>query len=476
MMAGRRPLATLAAWSLAGLAAFCMAPPLLRLGLHLELPNEGWNAVHAMRWAGGGALYPPRDAWIVNNYPPLWFLIEGTLGRWTGDPIIAGRAVALAAFLWTGAMIAVTAHALTRDRLAAAVAGLAFAATVAAFFGQFVGLAEPQMLAHAAMASALALAVRSRGRRAIVGAALLVIAGLFVKPVVIAVPIALTFWLAFGGRDRLVPFVATAAAAALAMAALCVAAFGADMIAGLLYPRLFSPSRLATNLALTSKVAVALAVWAGLVAVERGVRDRAQMLVALLLAAALLEIVLAGGALGVSSNVAFDLVIASSLAAAVVVARAGALAPRLGGDRAAALMVAAIVARAAFGLSPDTYGVFDADARAARRDTAAALDATRARLASVDGPVACEALSLCLWAGHLSDVDLWKLRHERTLSPSVDPRPVVARIARGDYAAVVLFGRVDGPAADGNLSGLAAALDQAYPRRNIGPPVSLFLR
>ena len=95
---------------------------------------------------------------------------------------------------------------------------------------------------------------------------------------------------------------------------------------------------------------------------------------------------------------------------------------------------------------------------------------------AIPGPVACEALSLCVWAGHVSDVDLWKLRHETTLAPTVDPAAVVARIARGDYAAVALFGRVADGGADGNLPGLFAALERTYPHRAISDRFSLFWR
>ena len=71
-----------------------------------------------MRWIAGGPLYPPRGSWIVNNYPPLWFMLEGGLGAWLGDPILAGRIVALAAFALAALLIAAAVRALGGDRLA----------------------------------------------------------------------------------------------------------------------------------------------------------------------------------------------------------------------------------------------------------------------------------------------------------------------------------------------------------------------
>ena len=34
-------------------------------------PNEGWNAAHTLSLLAKGALYPPPDSLMVNNYPPL---------------------------------------------------------------------------------------------------------------------------------------------------------------------------------------------------------------------------------------------------------------------------------------------------------------------------------------------------------------------------------------------------------------------
>jgi hypothetical protein len=76
----------------------------------------------------------------------------------------------------------------------------------------------------------------------------------------------------------------------------------------------------------------------------------------------------------------------------------------------------------------------------------------------------------------MSATSIWKLRHETTLAPTVDPAAVVARIARGDYAAVVLPGRVADAGDDGNLPGLTAALDRAYVHRAISDRFSLFWR
>src|ERR1700753_1179675 len=81
---------------LLGIIAFGLTAPLLTIGRYIPLdPNEGWNAYFGDAAIHGGVLYPPADALITNNYPPLSFYIVGAIGYLTGDSIFAGRAVAL---------------------------------------------------------------------------------------------------------------------------------------------------------------------------------------------------------------------------------------------------------------------------------------------------------------------------------------------------------------------------------------------
>jgi len=103
------------------LAALGLVAVVLRLPLTIELPNEGWNAIHAMR-AFGPALYPNPHDGIVNNYPPLWHYLTGALFIAFGDPIIPGRVVALAAYAAIVAAVVALARALGATSTASALA------------------------------------------------------------------------------------------------------------------------------------------------------------------------------------------------------------------------------------------------------------------------------------------------------------------------------------------------------------------
>lgn len=447
-------LAAIAALSLA--ACILLIGPIERVGLMLEQPNEGWGAGHALN-AVSAALYPGPGALFINNYPPLWFWLTGALARVFGDPIFPGRVVALAAFFGVAAGVFGVARRLGGSLTGAGVGALAFVATTAAFFRLYVGLDEPQMLAQALATWAAAVAVAAKSRRTIVAAALLVVVALLVKQVVIGLPLAVTLWLLLRRRSLALAWITAGAGAGLLALAALTAIYGAPFIRNITMPRYFSLERFGTSLALALRVLTPLIGFAIPAAILRRRFDDALAFAALAIGAAFVPLVLFGSALGVSINIGLDLVIAASIALAVGWDRASAALGAWGpGWRA--LVAAALVAVVTLDAPRD---VFDPTAYAKARATSASLAALRDRLAGLKGPVVCETLSICVWAGKPSVADLWKLHHERTLA-FLDPRPMLARLDAGGYAAVVLLHPMTGPRDDLYLPGLSAALAGAY--------------
>jgi hypothetical protein len=83
-------------WTLYVIAILSFAWPVYRAFLNVEIqPNEGWNAYFADAAMGKMPLYPSADKLITNNYPPLSFYIVGVVGRFLGDPVLAGRLLSL---------------------------------------------------------------------------------------------------------------------------------------------------------------------------------------------------------------------------------------------------------------------------------------------------------------------------------------------------------------------------------------------
>src|SRR5208282_6288413 len=102
--------------------------------------------------------------------------------------------VALAAFFGVAGGVFAVARQLGTSHVAATVGALGFSVTMAAFFRLYVGLSEPQMLAHALATWSAVLAVGAKSRRTIAAAALLTVVALLVKQVVIGLPLSVTMW------------------------------------------------------------------------------------------------------------------------------------------------------------------------------------------------------------------------------------------------------------------------------------------
>ena len=178
---------------LGAIACVALVAPLHRIGFFLEEPNEGWNATHTLH-AFDGELYPPPGTFIINNYPPLWFYLTGLLYRSFGDPIFPGRVVALLAFAGTAMAIFALVQRLGASLTASLVSALSFVAAMAGLFDGWVGLAEPQMLAHALVTTGAAMLAGTRSRRTASAAAVLMVLGGLTKQTVIALPLASLVW------------------------------------------------------------------------------------------------------------------------------------------------------------------------------------------------------------------------------------------------------------------------------------------
>jgi hypothetical protein len=450
---------------LAACVAWLLFGPIYSAGFWIERPNEGWNAIHAMR-AFDGSLYPPEGSLLINNYLPIWPYLIGSLAHLGADPIIAGRIVALAAFAATGLGLFALLRAFGTTAGASAIGALSFMLMTCGLLSEYVGLAEPQMLADALSVWGAVALVKSRYPPQAMAAAAITALALFTKQIVIGLPIACFFWIAVYRRQFLWPWVGTLLAlACLSLLALFLA-YGQNLVVNLLFPRILSFTRLMTNLALISKVAVPLIFFAAVCYRKQG-RSEAANFAWLAILSGVFVIVLFGSARGVSINIVFDLAIGCSIGMGVAwhqLSTAGYSTRRAKLTRA--LVVAALLLRVGLGTPYATIALpLDQRVRADLKEASATGAALHDQLVKVSDPVICEALSICVWAGHLSEADLWKLHYETTLTRSVDVPSLLKRIAEGRFGAVVLFGHSN-PVEDRDLPGLGATLASGY-----GPPL-----
>jgi hypothetical protein len=461
---------------LAGLAALLLQYPIAAMPLWLEQPNEGWNAIHAMH-AFGPQLYPPRDSFIINNYPPLWFYLTGALAKNFGDPIFPGRVLAFLAFNVTAVAIFVALRALDTTITAACIGALTFIVILAGLLGMYVGLSEPQMMAHAFCTSGVALALGAKTRAKIMVGAAMVVTGFLFKHTVVALPIALTVWMFQNRRPLFSTWLNTTVLLSIVAGAMMIGGYGRNFIDNVLFPRVLTWSRLGTNLALISKVAVPIAGYSAVAWRLRGNRDSGLAFAGFAILSGVATLIVFGSAVGVSINCVFDLVIASAIGLGIAWDRLGAM--TAGAARTwRTVLIFALIARVLLGTPRDSFAIiYDTSVKRHLHEQSDALKAVRDDLKSLSDPIVCEPLALCVWAGHASAADLWKLRHEVTLGPFMDTGGLLARIAAGEFRAIVTFSDLSSSAGDLRLPGLYDALGRCCARPvKHQSPVKIFYR
>jgi len=390
-------------------------------------PNEGWNAYQAVRAMGAGALYPPPGSLIGNNYPPLSFFVVGALGRMIGDPILAGRLIALASLLGVAGLIFAILRRLGRRTPVPAIGALLFLALNATILRDYVALDDPQWLGHLLVtAGVLAILPRDAAEAPVPGrvilAALLMLLGGLTKQNLVGWPIALTLWLGWHCRTALTWWIAAGLIGGAVALLLCQFTFGSDFIAALLgTARIYSFERI-IHRAGGAVVVTAILLWWSWPVVRRAPADRRIDLVRLaVLVTVPLGIIERGGA-GVHFNAHFEAAIALCLGAAL------AFDDRIGVRRDRFIAVIALTALFVAGFAREIGEVrkFPGGQAASR--------AMEQRIAAVRGEVACEDQALCFRTGQPFGIDffLYSQRARKT----GDTRALDRALADHRFAAV----------------------------------------
>lgn len=185
--------------------------------------NEGWNALHTSRLLHGGALYGPLTGLplIPVNYPPLSFVLTAAVSYFSKNVLLSGRVISLLSFLSVACVIFRIVYVFESHRLAAISAALLWIALGVHVSNRFIGMFDPQMLGQVLALSAMYFYAAWKdtltpSRTGML--ALLCCTALFIKPVLVAVPITLTITLLLRGRRALLFFAASGIVFVAAMA------------------------------------------------------------------------------------------------------------------------------------------------------------------------------------------------------------------------------------------------------------------
>ena len=389
--------------ALVAIACLSAVGPLYRATFLAEIDiNEGWNAYHIDALLRGRPLYPPLDALITNNYPPLSFAILAPLSWLSGDTLMTGRIISFVSLIAVAAGVFAILRLLAVRKAFAAIAALVYFATMCRLFDSYVGVNDPQLLGNALMTLGFAAFLRQRGKPSASyasPAALMVAAG-FVKHSIVAMPLTALATLAMEDRRGAMRFALVGVAISAAGLALCWFLFGADFIGNVFGPRPYSLTRGLRAFEDLHRVPIAFFAWVTYaIFVRDGIRGR---MLHILCAIALAESFFGRGADEVDRNAGFDLFIALHLVLGVALERMAdfPMLPGFTAIRARALVVGLCAARLLFGESVDSFNVIYSPAqRAWYRAAEAATRQEVARVAARPGPLYCDSPLICYLAG-----------------------------------------------------------------------------
>lgn len=435
----------------ASATALLLIVPVWRATLRVGLGyNEGWNALLAARLMSGAPLYPPFDALSANNYPPLSFYAAGWLGRWLGDYLFAGRVLAFIGLFTSAVAIAASVMRLTGRAYAAVLSGILLLGASAALYPDYIGIDDPQWLGHAIMLLGLLafLASEQRGWLFIFSAGLILTAG-FVKHLLLPIPLAATLWLLLYRRETLALWLTTCALLLASALALCFAAYGPNFFQGVFHdPRSWSLSLAYSNSRHWFKQALPLILLGALALPSVWRREQGRLFVYYGAISATLAIFALGGA-GVDMNAMFDLEIALCVIIGLAIGASDeddrsfpieASSAQASGSSATwgglLLLLGFVLGLLLPSRLSEVHQLWRGSERPREAETAAVVDF----MTKLPGPVACENLSLCYWAGKGFEIDFFETG-QKLERGFIEPHVVIDRLRSHYYAAIQTFAK-----------------------------------
>jgi hypothetical protein len=392
-------------WICSLFAALTAIYPFTRAFYHTELSyNEGWNIYNASAVANHQLLYPARYGWTTVNYPMLSFWIMAQLHRLTHEYLFTARIVSMLSLVACCILVGFIVKKLTDAPRASWLAGFFCLAIFCTSADGYIGVDDPQMLALAFFLAGLLLYVQLRERLpalAIAGAAGVFIIAACVKHNPIDFPLAVLLDLAFLSRRRALWFSVCMIVFAAAAVALNIHYGGPYFLSQLFTPRGYSLSKgLIQAKDVLGPLLLPLCV-AGYTAFAI-FKDEKKRIAAIFLGTSLAVSIYTSGGQGVSVNSHFSALLAISILIGVFFDEAAAAQwawpttwLRTNAANGAPLLLFAwfIIPAIVWGVWNPVQCLQRTAASQKRFDTGVAL------LRGQNGPVLCESLLRCYFAG-----------------------------------------------------------------------------
>ncbi len=412
--------------------------------------NEGWNAYWASVAWSGGDLYPPVSSFKLNNYPPLWFYLTGSIGAFFSDNILAGRAIAGGALLLNGLVISLIAREIMGHRKGWWFAGAAFLAIFGLFYPDYVAANDPQIPASLLMTIAVFLVVRRVGQPASLPfygslVLLMIVAGL-IKHNIIAAPLSIAIYLILSRNLRALSiFGGLSVIAVTVTCALLYFIYGASLFAAVLVPRPYSGSVAWVQTRDQLELYGLLLAVVPYLAFRTGSKERIIFIYAVV---ALLQGAVLSGGYDVDVNVFFDFAFCISIGLALMRISLVQFIERQRPWKIASVVMVCWLSIALLSPLLALWSRFEEIGGVFRAATDVSYQADLSYIRSNGPRVICEDPALCYWAGQPFNVDLNTLRIVISAFPDVEAQ-FVRQIENCSYSLIQLKAdwtdEVDGP-------------------------------
>jgi len=191
--------------------ALCYSQPIARILDKTSLDhNEGWNAFQVSHLLNKKPLYPAYNELISNNYPPLFFYLSAGLATLPGDDLITMRIISLVSLFTVAGLLGACIWEMGGRGDEALTISLFFLVFIAMVAGHYVGMEDPQWLAHAVQLFGLYLLLKDKNRGLLFYLSIFLMVGAgFIKHNLIVLPVAAFLWLLVSNRAAVGRFMAT---------------------------------------------------------------------------------------------------------------------------------------------------------------------------------------------------------------------------------------------------------------------------
>jgi hypothetical protein len=396
--------------------------------------NEGWNAFWANAAWHSYVLYPEPSSLKLNNYLPLWFYVTGALGRLIGDDLQAGRILAGLSLLLNAVAVSLIVREITGRSRDCWFAGTAFLSIFALFYGNYIAIDDPQLAANLLMTVSIWLFVRHIDGTIPASIVPLMLASGLLKHNGISAPISISIMSILQRPSAFIRFACCSVFGLVLICAVLYIEYGSSVFASLLFPREYS---IADAWDQTKSELIRYNVFLLIIPYLGWRSDPKAKVIFVYSIISLIQGFIFSGGTDVDVNVFFDFAICISIGLGLL---QYSMLENIKPESHSSQRAFFVACWLGVGLIPPLCSLqlgFDQAHDAFDSAWNNSQESDLSYIKSISGPVVCENLAFCYWAGKGFEVDLNNLRTLVWAKPELEAE-FVDRIASCVYSLIQL--------------------------------------